>query len=351
MKRIIWLPITLLVLSSLACGLFGRAEEIIDAGQDAATAVAEVGEGLSEEDPVDSPDDGAVEPEIEDDALDRLESYRMRMTTEWVPEEGEPDRFTMEQSHTREPRAQRVIWGDITEAESMEFVQIGEQAWSCSAGRCSEMPGDPDDFAASFDDPGLIGFGLTSDDAYDSLLGRETVNGVQTRQYALNLTPLEAGFLAEGDVSDLSGEAWIADDPDLPTFTVRFEMSWTEKRQERTGRASVVYEVYDVNVPFTIEPPEGVERIGLPEDVPLYPDTEQQFSMEGMVALETPDSPAEVAEFYREEMAAEGWSLEADDDMDELVQQRWVKGPNTVTVMIRAEGDGTGLMITFEGAR
>ncbi len=351
MKRIIWLPITLLVLSSLACGLFGRAGEIIDAGRDAATAVAEVGQGLPEEEAVDSPDDGALEPELDPDAMDRLQTYRMRMTTEWVPEEGEPDRFTMERAQTREPRAQRVVWSDINEIDVMEFVQIGDQAWSCSAGRCSEMSGDPDDFATDFDDPGLVGFGFGSDDIYDSLLGRETINGIQTRRYVLSLSPLEAGFLAEGEVSDLRGEAWIADDPDLPAFTVQFEMSWTEQRQERMGRAAVVYEVYDVNVPFTIEPPEGVDRIGLPEDVPLYPDARQEFSTEGMVALETPDNPADVAEFYRDEMAAEGWSLEADDDMGELVQQRWVKGPNTVTVMIAAEGDGTRIMISFEGAR
>ncbi len=359
MRRYIWLPITLLVLSSLACGLFGRAEEIIDAGRDTATAVAEVGSEIGEEGlatlvpelPGEEPSDAdPAEPGVDPDALERLQSYRMRMTTQWTPEEGEPEHFVMEQAQTREPRAQRTVWGDGVDDVTMEFVAIGDQTWICSAGQCSQMHGDPDDIADDFDDPGTFGFGFMTDDVYDIFLGREELNGVQTRRYDLRLSPLQAAFMAEGDVSDLTGEAWIADEADLPAFTVRFEMSWTEERQERTGQASIVYEVYDVNAPFTIEPPEGAERTGLPEDVPLYPGAKQELSAQGMVALSTGDSPTEVGDFYREELEAYGWTVEADDEIGDMVQQRWTKEATTLTLMVTAQDEGSGIMITIDGA-
>lgn len=360
MKRYIWLPITLLVLSSLACGLFGRAGEIIDVGRDAATAVAEVGAEIGEEavatlmpDTTDEevPEEEDLEqPEIDEDALDRLQSYRMRMTTMWTPEEGEAEHFIMERAQTREPHAQRTVWREGDDEAISELVQIGDQTWICSAGQCTQMHGDPDDVTDDFQDPGMFGFGFMTDDVYDELLGREEVNGIQTRRYELSLSPLQAAFLAEGDVSNLAGEAWIADEADLPAFTVRFEMSWIEERQELTGEASIVYEIYDINAPLTIEPPAGAEATGLPEDVPLYPGAEQQLSAQGMVALRTPDSPSEVGDFYRDEMEAQGWTLDADDEIGDMVQQRWTKGPTTLTILVSTQDGGSGIMLSIDGA-
>lgn len=360
MRRHMWLPIALLVLSSLACSIFGRAGEAIDAGREAATLVAEVGSEIGEEglatlvpeEPDEEPgDDEPAQPEVDVDALQELQSYRMRMTTEWIPEEGEVDYLQMEQAQIREPRAQRTVWRDAAGESAVEFVEIGEQAWMCSGGACTHTEADPDEIGSEFSDPGMFNFGFLTDDVYDSLLGREQVNGIQTRHYDLRLSAMQAAFLAQGDVSDLSGEVWIADEPDLPAFTVRLEMSWTEERQERTGQASIEYEVYDVNEPFTIEPPEGADRTGLPDDVPPYPGGEQEFSMEGMAGFSTTDSPAEVAEFYREALAEEGWTLQADDEMGDMIQQSWTKEATSLMVMITAQDEETGIMITIEGAR
>jgi hypothetical protein len=119
------------------------------------------------------------------------------------------------------------------------------------------MDADPEELASGFSDAAMFDPGDMTDQSNATFVRRETIDGVRTRRYTLNLTPMQAAFLAQGEVSDLAGEAWIADELDLPAFAVRFEMSWTEKRQNLTGQVSFVYETYDVNVPFTIEPPKG----------------------------------------------------------------------------------------------
>jgi len=377
MKRRIWIPIVVLVLASMACSLFGRAEEAIEMGKEAATRVAdmatEVGEeGLAtlvpemseeatpeQEAATEAPSEGEeseaegdaedAAPQIDTDALEGLDSYRARFSAEWVPEEGEGETFSFEEAHTRNPAAQRLAMEGMMEDESVEIVQIEDQSWMCTGGACTQMQADPEELASGFSDAALFNPGETLDDADTRFVGRETVNGVQTRHYELDLTAMETAFLAQGDVSDPSGEVWVADEPDLPQLAVRFVMSWTEIRDGVTGEAGFTYETYDINQPFTIEPPEGAGASGLPEDVPAYPNGEQTFSMEGMTSFETADPVADVAEFYRNGLAAEGWTAESDDDFDGLVQQQWTKDGRTLNVMVSEEDDVTSVIITIEG--
>jgi hypothetical protein len=377
MNKRIWLPITLLVLASLACSLFGRAERAIEIGKEAATRVSEAatvvgeegvatlmpgsseGESTAEESTAEEPaEEGtAVEelpeeeaqPELDADALAGLESYRARFEAEWKPEEGEGEAFVFEEAHTRVPSAQRLVLQGMGQDETMEIVQIEDQSWMCTAGSCSQMQADPEELASSFSEAAMFEPAGVWDEADPTLLGRETVNGVQTQHYRLNLSPMQAAFMAQGDVSDLTGEIWIADEPDLPELAVRFQMSWTEKRGEVTGQSSFSYETYDINAPFTIEPPEGAADSGLPDDVPAYPNGKQAFSMAGMTSFETSDGVSEVGEFYRESLAAEGWTIGSDDEMEGMVQQVWNKGERTLTLLVSEEEDGSSIMISIEG--
>ncbi len=360
MRKTIWLPVALLVLSSLACGLFGRAGEALEAGREAATAVAELGAAVGEDGLAtlvpqlieegaaadDSSDDAPIGPEIDADALFDLRSYRLRITTEWTSDEGESHVTTLEEARTRDPWARSMVMQGMTDDMLVEFVEIGDQAWMCSAGSCTQMPADSDEMESAFGDMGVFRPETVTDDA--RFLGRETVNGIQTRHYALDLTQMTALLAAEGHVSDMSGEIWIADEPDLPKFTVRYQTSWRVKRADESGRQSLLHEVYDINVPFTIEPPEGADRSGLPEDVPAYPGGQQEFSMAGMTAFSTDDALADVAEFYREALVAEGWTLESDEVLEQMVQQRWTKDARMVTLVASAQDDGTSVMITVD---
>ncbi len=358
MRRTIWLPIVLLALTSLACSLLGRAEQVIELGGEAATTVAEAATAVGEEalvspeagtsdDATEPADPDATVPDVDPDALAGLESYRMRLQTEWIPDEGDPESTTMEQAHTRNPRARRFVMGD-GQGDAFEMVQIEDQAWYCSAGTCSQSEADPDDLATSFEDALPFDPTSASDDADANFVGRETVNGVQARRYALALTTLEAAVLAQGDVSDVEGYVWIADEPDLPIFTVRYELSWTETRDERGGRGRLTYEVYDVNAPITIEPPEGAEKSGLPEDIPPYPNAQGGFSMEGMTAFTSPDDVAAVADFYRDRLPAEGWTSESDEDTGDAVNQLWQKEGRELILMISSDNGETSVTIMVQ---
>ena len=365
MKRAIWLPMIVLVLASLACSAFGAAERAVEVGQEAATKASEAATAVGEEvmdtpegeaseeatqepDESDESDEEATAPELDPDALSGLDSYRTRVRMEWVPEEGDPEGVSMEQAHTRDPEAQRLVVEGGT-GDNVEFVQIGEQAWYCAGGACSQAQADPEDLIAGFGEGMMFDPDDIADEANATFVKQEEVNGVQSRHYRLDLSAMETALLAQGEVSDVESNVWIADESGLPNFTVRFQMTWNETREERSGRGELFYEVFDVNEPITIEPPEGAEGSGLPEDVPAYPNAEDSFSMEGMSSFTSSDDVATVGDFYAEELAAQGWSMANEEDMGEdAVNQLWQKDERELMLMITSEEDGSNVTILIE---
>jgi len=361
MKRKIWFPLILLVLTSLACSIFGAAERAIDVGQEAATKAAQVATVVGDEavgDPEgEAPDEtesGEAEDEaegldVDPDALSALESYRTRTRMQWVPAEGEPEGIEVEQARTRNPQAQRLVTVGNEDGDDFEFVQIGDQAWYCGGDMCSQVDADPEELLSGFGDAMLFDPADVTDDASAEFVGREEVNGVQSRHYRLKLSSFEAAALAaQGDVSDVKSDVWIADESDLSGFTVRFRMSWTEKRGERTGESELFYELYDVNAPITIEPPEAAEKSALPDDVPAYPDARDTFSIEGMTSFSSSDDVATVVDFYTEGLAAQGWTLEQEDDTEAIVTQRWSKDDRQLMLNVSGEDDETSITIVIQ---
>lgn len=364
MKRAIWLPLVVLVLASLACSAFGAAERAVEVGREAATKASEAATAVGEEvmstpegetseesteetGPGES-DEETTGPELDPDALSRLDSYRTRMRMQWVPNEGDPEGMTMEQAHTRDPQAQRFVIEGIT-GDDFEFVQIGEQAWYCTGGACSQAQADPEDLVAGFGEEMMFDPDDMADEANATFVGREEVNGVQSRHYRLDLSAMETALLAQGEVSDVESNVWIADESGLPKFTVRFQMTWNETREERAGSGELFYEVYDVNESISIEPPEGAEKSGLPEDVPAYPNAEDGFSMEGMTTFTSSDDVATVASFYADGLAAQGWSMANEEDMGEdAVNQLWQKDERELMLMITSEEGGSNVAIMIE---
>jgi hypothetical protein len=90
---------------------------------------------------------------------------------------------------------------------------------------------------------------------------------------------------------------------------------------------------------------------GFPEDVPVYPDARVVGGMVagegGMLTLQTDDDPEEVADFYRENLAEEGWSLGPPMD---LMGQRLLpieKGDRSGAVQISRKASDTTILITI----
>jgi outer membrane lipoprotein-sorting protein len=346
MKNRIWIAFALLVLLSLACSLGGGGN-----GGEATGEPQTGGGGGSEVQPTAAPVGGGEEPgapQLDPDALNQLTSYRGRMITRTTLTDGTTQTSEILIEETRDPLAQRYV---ITaEGGETEMVHIGDTTWLCSAGFCMQSQQSAEEFASDFGE-GLFNApedlaSIAGDSDYD-YVGKETVNGIRTRHYVLNLTPAEAAALMGGEVTDFHFEIWVADEANLPAFSVRMVMRWTGTSGDQQGTFEYEYEILEVNTPFTIEPPEGAGS-GFPADVPQYPTATDLAMMGTMITFSTTDSVETVASFYRDALAAQGWTLGSEEQMG-MVLQSWSKGGRNLSLMISSDGSGnTSVLITLE---
>lgn len=332
MRVKIWIAITLLVLASMACSLGGKVESVSEAETAIPTEIGDVGDETSSE-------------EIDAKDLSGLESYRMRTVAQWTPGGDAPQEgYSMEMEYTKNPPASRMVMEN--EGGKIEWVQIEDASWLCQAGTCTQYAGSAEDVASTFGAFSLDPTSLTAD-SDSEYVGRETVNGINARHYTLKLNALQVAAMAQGDVTDIHSDAWIADEADRPSFVTRYTLTWKETRGEQKGTYEYTYDVYDVNTPITIEPPEGAT--GFPEDVPAYSNTKDLFITEGMITFSTSDDVATVTDFYRSELAAKGWTKTSDEEMAGLIQQVWNKDEQTLSLMLSpAEDGGTSVIISIE---
>jgi len=346
--RKIWAVIAIVVLASLACSIGGigggEAPEEPSApppaGEESGAEAPPSEEGGEEEAPL---------PEVASDALSGLDSYRARTVTQWTPEGGSPESFMIEQEETRDPPASRFLMTSSENPdESMEWVQIGDTAWMCFGGTCAQTQPGEEEFASTMGDMLFEPADLLSGSDY-RYVGRETVNGIATRHYILSLSPADMAVLAQAEVSSVEAETWIADETDLPTFVVRYVLRWTGTQDGETGDGELSFEVYDVNAPITIEPPEGATT-GFPEGVPEYTSMQDLVIMEGFISFSTTDDAATVADFYRAQLASLGWTAESDDEMEmgAMVIQTWSKDGQSLSLMISTQEGTTSVVITVE---
>jgi len=335
----IWIPLVMLVLAALACSLPG--------GGNATPVQQEATQAPSQRETTAVPTEASGEapaPEVAPNALSNLDSYRARITSQWMPTGGTPQGMTMVEEYTRDPAAHRIVI-EGTEG-TVEIVQIGDTGWFCTDGQCVQSAQEEEDILAEMGAATFDPADFTSDADY-TYKGEETVNGIRSRHYTLNLSAAEIAAIAQGSVTDVQADVWIAAQSGLPEFVVRYQMSWKETRDSVEGTTEFSFEVYDINKPITIEPPEGAAS--LPEDVPAYPGASELMVMEGFVSFSTTDDVATVADFYSTGLSAQGWTNAEDTSLEGMVNQTWKKGERTLTLMISAgEGGKTSVLITLE---
>ena len=377
--------IVMLLIVALGCSLGGLIEGVQEAGEQAQELVEEAedlaGE-LSEEEPTggateeetapepesEAPPEeeaaGETEPpesvEFDPEALEGLDSYRYSILIRSEMADGTVEEMVMEMAATRDPAAQHVvIKGAAGEGESMEIVQIDNQQWIQFGEEWMQSEVSEED-AFDFDQEQLP-FSVedlddeTLDDA--NYVGKENVNGLPTRHYAMDRNILETEVLGwesmVENLEDASMDVWIADKAGLPAFAVRtiVEVTGTAP-EEQTDAVVKVYmsiDVTDVNADFTIEPPEGAESGGFPEDIPVYPNQQNRTSMSGMLNFETEDGFDTVVDFYASEMEAAGWSTVEEENMsmETMVMQTWTKDDRSVELMISTDEESGITSVTL----
>ncbi len=298
--------------------------------------------------------------EEERQGLAQFDSYRttLRMTFSGlnvgVVEEGTVE---IETAYVKEPPAARVkmiirnaqgeeqMNVEIINTQGTQWVNLsgGEKGWISA-------PADEDPTAM------LEGMGFDATEVLPEVkstrfVGEEVVNGVRTKHYAFDEKSLAGIGQEMGEIS-VKGDVWIAVEGN---FAVKFQFVaegkglFEEGKGEQEGQIDFYYELYDINVPITIEPPAGA---ALPEDIPIMPDATDQGSMGGMITYSSPSDFQAVLEFYQTEMKANGWTSTGEDFVGEDVATlSYQKGERRVTVMLSVDKDSgrVDVLITIEG--
>jgi len=342
-KKLIWGAIALLVLAAMACSLGGKTATPPPqaTGAPPSEGGATPGAPAAEE---------APPLEIAPNALENLNSYRSRLVWRQTVE-GEPtETFTMEQEETRQPPARRIVLTSEggESPGTVEFVQIGDTSWMCSPdGGCLQTQQSGEEGALTFGE-GIIWKPEDFASSDYQYVGRDTVNGVRSRHYTLNLTPEMMAGMVQGTVTATKADIWIADEAGVPAYVARFTIFWEGIQEDgKKIQGDWTYEVYDVNKPITIQPPEGATSV--PEDIPVYPGATDQTIMGALIMFSSADAVEDVAEFYRTQMPAQGWTAGEESILGNMVTQEWTKGNRKASLMIvpRDEG-GCSVMITIE---
>ncbi len=351
MKRQMLWVIVLLLVFSLACASFGgKGTEVPDPAETQQPGDAEQPEPVQTEEADESP------PALDANALAGLDSYRSRVTIKITLDDGTEESISIEQEAIREPYAQRMVMTSDTADSpgSVEIIQVGQTQWMRFGEEWIQTEANPEE-GSIFEESSLISpddfSGLGEDNDY-KYLGKEKVNGVQTRHYSLKANPLTlAAMLGSTNLDEASVEVWVANENNLPEFPVRYVITAKGEVEEgKTGAMLMEQDVYDINASFTIEPPADAATGGLPEDVPAYPGATGLSAFGGTTMFETTDDVATVTEFYRGALADNGWAQGETTDMEGLTMDTWSKEGRTLSLMISStDAGGASVMITIEG--
>jgi hypothetical protein len=373
-----WLKIMIVALAvvSVSCGLIGQVTERLQGEYEkGAEVVATVEEMMPESEESESAETESTQedggeaseetsaesavgeetlPEVEEDALSQLDSYRMRFGWSLEKADGSTESLTMEQAATRQPEAQRFLIE--SGGDSIEYIQVENQVWIRYGEEWMQSTSDTTgDIADDF------GSGLTTgsdwvddveDDDYE-YVGKENVNGIQTRHYRATYNENWLALLGDqgpDDISEGTADVWIADENNLPSFVVRFEAEITGTSDSESVTGRLTQEVYDINTNIVIEPPADAVSGGLPEGVPLYPDAEGLTTFGTMTTFTVGDDVETVNKFYIDALESAGWNQVEGSAMstDVMATTTWTQDGETLTLnVVESEDEGTQVMFTL----
>jgi len=287
-----------------------------------------------------------------DTGLDALASYRLTWHAEWKStDQGKEDQGTWDwaEEYTSDPKARHLSMltpdadaSDPAKTIAFEMWQIGDTSYMKSGEdeECMSFSteGAGKDIQKGTFSPSMLG---SIEDA--KYVGRDTINGVPTKHYKYSS---KTGMLTS--LGEVSGETWVAIDGG---YVVKDTVTWKggglffgRGSNTATGEGTWTWELSDVNEPFEIKPPEGCEGSQL--DLPIMADATEKSRFGDMTTYKTERKPADVATFYKDELAAAGWKPEGEPtEMGEVVILNFAKDDLKLNVMISASEGATQVML------
>ncbi len=269
-----------------------------------------------------------------------FDSYRIRAQWSVEPKTGSTTTASATQldvAHIRDPLAEELSFSDLVQGVSTRMIHIGDQLWIESGGQWIEMSSDD---ISSFEELALglnaATAGLTGD---ATLVGETDLGGIRARQYTFDESLMGSTF---GLYSTIKGDIWVSIEGD---YVLKYQYSAED--DEATYRWD--WEVYDINAPFTIEPPE--EALGARTDIPIMPDATERTSIGAVTSYRTASDLSAVVDFYKEEMPAQGWSYQEDASMitDQFAMLSFSKEGQEASVTLAPEDDGGTTVVVQAG--
>jgi hypothetical protein len=287
--------------------------------------------------------------------LGELNSYKasFSMTFEGK-EDGQPKTSTLAfmEEFVKDPPAKRTVItgfgammggaGNTDSSEGgIESIEVGGKQYSKMGDICTQITAESGPQANTMLDPNSIIGGVRG----AQRVGDETINGVPTAHYKLDVSGLETMGYLNGN-----GDVWVAE-PGNYVVKYTFQATGTDKwfggSSNTEGTIKWDYEVSDINQPIDIQAP--ADCGGAAEDIPMMTDAQDQAAFGDMSTYSTPSSFEDVVAFYEKEMKANGWT-EAEGGMsaEGLSMKSYTKDGRTVQITITADSSGgkTSVMIT-----
>ena len=303
--------------------------------------------------PAATPEDDSLSLESRDTGLDQLSSYRASWRAEWKStDQGKTDQGTWDwvEEFTSDPKARHMSMqtpdsSDPTKTSAFEMWQIGDTTYMKSGTDQECMSFSSEGAESEIQKGGGFSPSMLGSIQDAKYVGRDTVNGIPTKHYKYDS---KTGMLTA--LGKVSGETWVATDGG---YVVKDSVKWTGggglfglgASTTATGDGSWTWELSDVNKPIEIKPPEGCEGSQL--DLPIMPDATEKSRFGDMTSYKSAGKPADVATFYKEELAAAGWKPEGEPtEMGEVVILNFAKDDQKLSVMITASDGATQVILT-----
>lgn len=289
--------------------------------------------------------------------LGELKSYKTTFTMNFEgTEDGKAKTSTMSftEEFVKDPAAKRTTItgfgammggssGTNPDESSMQTIEVGGKQYSQIGTMCTQVTAESGPQANAMFDPNTIIGGVRG----GQRVGNETLNGVPTVHYKLDVTGLETMGYANGN-----GDVWVAEPGN---YVVKYTFEATGKNQffgssNSEGTIKWAYEVTEINQPIDIQPP--ADCGGAAEDIPVMADAQDQSALGNTTLYSSPSKFEEVVAFYEKEMKAKGWTEKDGSGMsvEGMSSKSYTKDGRTVQVMITTDSSSgkTSVMITEE---
>jgi hypothetical protein len=291
-------------------------------------------------------------------SLDSLKSYRLRFTFSFdgKDDQGKPQQGGMEfvQEIITSSKDQHIRWSATGDAaanspqRAFEFFQVGGTSYIYSAEgqatqKCVGMTSGQDtgSMGAAFKPSDVVG-GLE----HAKLVGKgETVNGVVTDRYSFDQNALSFGTFASAQ-----GDAWIAQDGG---FLVKYVGTATGKNSFLTSKSAEgtfiwEYNLTDANKVGAIDLPKECEGQQPADDIPVPENATDKAGFGKMITFKTPDTTANVAQFYKQRMPKQGWQAGEESGFGELQTLNYSKDGRKISITITKEEQGGSTVLINE---